>query len=246
LKCRNARRPNEFAGVTASWREFWDRPHRIYVNDRHRRIHYARIATDIVSELPAQPAIVLDYGCGEALEAAVVAARCEELLLCDSAVTVRALLAQRHAGNARIQVLSPDDVARLPQQRLDIAIVNSVLQYLSREECRALVELLRTKLTRNGRLILADVIPPGGSILTDVSSLLGTALREGFFLAALVGLAQTFVSDYRKLRNEIGLTTYDENDLRELLEAAGYAVERRPKNFGFNQNRMSLIARPTR
>ena len=37
--------------LIANWREFWDRPHRIYVNERHRRVHYARVAADIVSEL---------------------------------------------------------------------------------------------------------------------------------------------------------------------------------------------------
>jgi hypothetical protein len=108
------------------------------------------------------------------------------------------------------------------------------------------VELLRAKLAPGGRLIVADIIRPGGGILVDVSSLLGTAIRNRFFFAALVGLAQTFVSDYRKLRSEVGLTTYDENDFRELLEASGYVVERRPRNFGFNQNRMAFVARSMR
>jgi SAM-dependent methyltransferase len=232
--------------VTATWREIWDRPHRIYVNDRHRRVHYARIAADILSELPARPASVLDYGCGDALDADVVAAKCEKLFLCDSAPTLRTSLARRFAAMASIVVLSPEDVAQLPERSLDLVIVNSVLQYLSREECRALIETLRTKLAPKGRLVLADVVPPLGGIVADVLSLLGTAIREGFFLAALAGLVQTVFSDYRKLRNEVGLTTYDENDLRELVEAAGYTVARRPRNFGFNQNRMAFVAWPTR
>jgi SAM-dependent methyltransferase len=229
--------------LIGSWREFWDRPHRIYVNDRHRRVHYARVASDILEEVPAKPGVVLDYGCGEALEAARVAARCRRLILCESAPTVRAALARRYADNPAISVLAPENLAALPNGEIDLVVVNSVLQYLPREECASLVDMLRPKLAPGGRIILADVVPPGGGIIADVSSLLGTALREGFFFAALLGLALTFVSDYRRLRHEIGLTTYEESDIRALLERAGYAAERRPRNFGFNQRRMAIIAR---
>jgi SAM-dependent methyltransferase len=229
--------------LIANWREFWDRPHRIYVNERHRRVHYARVAADIVSELPATPAVVLDYGCGDALDAGEVAARCRKLILSDSAASVRAGLKQRNAGDPAIEVLAPEDVADLPESSLDLVVANSVLQYLTRDECAALAAMLRGKLARGGRLIFADVVPPGGGLVADVSSLLGTALREGFFFAALTGLAFTFVSDYRRLRNQIGLTMYEESEIRALLEKAGYTTERRPKNFGFNQNRMTIIAR---
>jgi SAM-dependent methyltransferase len=229
--------------LIASWREFWDRPHRIYVNERHRRVHYARIAADIVSELPPIPAVVLDYGCGDALDAAAVAARCRKLILSDSAATVRAGIANRHSGDPKIEVLAPEDIATLPAASLDLVVANSVLQYLTREECASLASMLRGKLVPGGRLIFADVVPPGGGVAADVSSLLGTALREGFFFAALTGLALTFVSDYRRLRNEIGLTMYEEAEIRTLLEQAGYATERRPSNFGFNQGRMTIIGR---
>jgi hypothetical protein len=222
--------------LIANWREFWDRPHRIYVNERHRRVHYARVAADIVSELPATPAVVLDYGCGDALDAATVAARCRKLILSDSAATVRAGLKSRNAGDPAIEVLAPES-------SVDLVVANSVLQYLTREECAALVTMLRGKLAYGGRLVLADVVPPGGGIVADVSSLLGTALREGFFFAAVTGLALTFVSDYRRLRNKLGLTTYEEAEIRALLEQAGYTTERRPRNFGFNQGRMTIIAR---
>jgi SAM-dependent methyltransferase len=229
--------------LTGNWREFWDRPHRIYVNDRHRRVHYARVAAEILEEVPARPGVVLDYGCGEALEAARVAERCRRLILCESAPSVRSALSSRYAGDPTISVLSPEEVAQLPDGEIDLVVANSVLQYLTREECAALMAILRPKLAREGRVILADVIPPGGGIRADVSALLATAAREGFFFAALVGLALTFVSDYRRLRHEIGLTTYDEREIRGMLERAGYVTERRPRNFGFNQRRMAIIAR---
>jgi SAM-dependent methyltransferase len=230
--------------LTGSWREFWDRPHRIYVNDRHREVHYARVADDILSELPAAPAVVLDYGCGDALDAGRVAAQCERLLLCDAAPSVRQALARRFRDNRKIAILAPEEVSRLPDGALGLVVANSVLQYLSPGECRDFLLTIKAKLAPGGRLVLADVVPPDGGMLADVSALLGTAVRNGFLLAALAGLAQTFVSDYRRLRQSIGLSTYGESEMQALLREVGYSAKRRPKNFGFSQHRMTFIARP--
>lgn len=232
--------------MIADWREFWDRPHRIYVNVRHREVHYERVAADILEELPNGRAAVLDYGCGEALQAAKVAAHCRKLFLCESAPSLRADLKDRYANLSSIVVLAPEEIGALQDGSLDLMVANSVLQYLTREETAALAAGLRPKLSHEGRLILADIVPPDGSIVADVLSLLATALRNGFFLAALAGLLQTYVSDYRRLRSQIGLTTYREEEMRALLEKAGYLAERRAKNFGFNRRRMTFIARPGR
>lgn len=232
--------------MIANWREFWDRPHRIYVNGRHREVHYQRVAADILAELPNDRAAVLDYGCGEALQAAKVAARCRQLFLCESAPSLRADLKARYADLPSIAVIAPEEIGALEDGSLDLVVANSVLQYLAREECAALAQRLHPKFAPGGRLILADIVPPDGSIVADVSSLLATAVRNGFFLAALAGLLQTLVSDYRRLRSQIGLTTYRESEMRALLEKAGYTVERRTQNFGFNRRRMTFIARPSR
>lgn len=232
--------------MISSWRDFWDRPHRIYVNDRHRRVHYAQVAADILEELPREPGVVLDYGCGEALQAGDVAARCKRLILCESAPSVLDALRERYAGTPSIAVIAANTVTNIPDGSLDLIVANSVLQYLTSEETARLAETLRPKLVPEGRLIFADVVPPGGGVVADVSSLLTTAARYGFLLAALGGLAATFVSDYRRLRQQIGLTTYEEAEIVGLLEKAGYRAERRARNFGFNQRRMTIIARPKR
>jgi hypothetical protein len=230
--------------MSAGWRDFWNRPHRIYVDERHRAVHYRRVADDIAAELPAAPACVLDYGCGEALEAGRVAALCDRLYLCDAAPAVRAVLAQRFADNAGIAVLAPEDVAALPEGSLDLVVVNSAVQYLTPDECRALLTTLRGRLASSGRLIVADVIPPGAGLFADVAALLGAAWRHGFLVAALAGLALTLVSDYRRLRRSIGLTVWREADFLALLDACGFAAARRPRNFGFNRRRMTFVARP--
>src|SRR5437588_8041399 len=87
-----------------SWREFWDGAHSIYVSKRHKDVHYRDVAEQLAAFVPGPNARVLDYGSGEAVHAEIVAAVVRELLLCDSAASVRASIAARFGGNPKIKV----------------------------------------------------------------------------------------------------------------------------------------------
>lgn len=226
----------------SSWLEFWEGTHRIYVNERHRAVHYARVADDVIAVLP-QGAVALDYGCGEALEAARIAERAGRLYLYDAARPVGRHLAERYGDAGRIVVLDDVGLAALAPASLDLVVVNSVIQYLTRAELGALVERCRSWLKPGAALVLADVVPPDASALADVGSLLATAWRHGFLGAAFAGLAATFFSDYRRLRQAAGLATYGEAEMAALLRDAGFDAQRRARNFGFNQARMTFIAK---
>src|SRR5262245_17061027 len=81
------------------WIAFWDSEHSIYVNARHRDVHYRTIAQDIRALVPSGAA-VLDYGCGDALHADLVAAPARELILCEAAPSVRVRPGGRSASPA--------------------------------------------------------------------------------------------------------------------------------------------------
>jgi len=230
-----------------SWRDYWNSDTPIYVNERHRRIHYRRIATDLmalIDELcPNGEPLVLDYGCGQALEADRVAERCRDLLLADAAPTVVDQLQARFAGAARIRVLSADQVETLPNASLDIVIVNSVIQYVARGEFERLLSIWGAKLKPRGALALADVIPRSIGPVTDAASLLRFAAHHGFLAAALQGLVRTALSDYRKLSKTLGVARYDEQEMFRMLRAAGFTPTRRQPNLGPNPARMTFVAR---
>ena len=101
-------------GAMSDWQSFWDSAHSIYVSARHKDVHYREIADQIAAFVPHPKARVLDYGCGEAIHADRVAKAAAEVLLCDTAPSVRAAIAARFAADPRIRVLAPDDVAGLP------------------------------------------------------------------------------------------------------------------------------------
>jgi SAM-dependent methyltransferase len=226
-----------------SWVDYWNSDHPIYVNGRHKALHAAGIARDFARHVRSRDAAVLDYGCGEALYAEDVQRLCARLVLCDAAQAVREKLAERVASLARIDVVSPEAVETLPDGSFDLVVANSLLQYLTLDQLSALLPLWRRLLKPEGRLVLADVVPPDVSPVTDATALLSFAWKGGFVGAALMGFVRTALSDYRKLRGELGFTTHAEQDLLAMLSRHGFAGERVRPNFGHNQARMTFSAK---
>jgi len=226
-----------------SWREFWDSAHSIYVNDRHKDVHYRDVAEQIAAFVPGPHARVLDHGCGEAIHADLVAARAREVLLCDAAASVRAAIARRFSANPRIKVIAPEEIEGLPAASLDLIFANSLVQYLTAAELDALLGVWRRLLVPDGVLVVADVIPPDVGPSSDVVALLRYAAANGFLVAALGGLARTALSPYRKLRNQLGIARYGEADFLRKLNRAGFAAERLAHNVEHNPARMTFRAR---
>ena len=227
----------------ATWREFWDSAHSIYVSERHKDVHYRDVARQLVGFIPRPDARVLDHGCGEAIHADTVAAATREVLLCDAAQSVRAAIAARFAGNPKIKVLAPEDLPRLADGSLDLIFANSLVQYLTAAELDQTLALWRRLLAPGGVLVVADVIPPDVGPLSDGLALIRYAARNGFLGAALLGLARTALSRYRRFRRELGIARYTEQEFLARLRAAGYAAERLADNVEHNPARMTFRAR---
>ena len=230
--------------MSAGWLKFWDGSHSIYVNARHRDVHYSLIAQQIAALVASPQARVLDYGCGEALHADRVAAAAGELLLCDGAPRVRAGIAVRFADNPKIRAVAPEDVERVADRSFDLIVLHSVAQYLTPDELAKLFALFHRLLHADGVFVVSDVIPPDVAASTDALALLRFGAANGFFVAAITGLVRTVLSDYWRLRTRYGLTRYGEAAMTEKLSAAGFAVQRVAQNIGHNQARMAFMARP--
>jgi SAM-dependent methyltransferase len=230
--------------MSSPWLAFWDSWHSIYVNARHRDVHYSLLARQIAALVRSPQARVLDYGCGEALHADRVAAAAGELLLAEGAPRVRAGLAARFAGNAKIRAVAPEELERLPDRSLDLVVLHSVAQYLTPDELAKLFALFHRLLHADGVLVVSDIIPPDVAAATDALALLRFGAANGFFIAAVAGLVRTVLSDYWRLRTRYGLTRYGEAAITEKLAVAGFSAQRAAQNIGHNQARMAFMARP--
>jgi len=226
-----------------TWREFWDSAHSIYVSDRHKDVHYRDVAEQLAAFVPRPDARVLDYGSGEAIHAGIVANRAREVLLCDAAASVRAVIAARFVDNPKIKVLAPEEVEHLPDRSLDLIFANSLVQYLTEAELDRMLALWRRLLATGGVLIVADVIPPSVGPLSDGLALIRYAAANGFLGAALLGLTRTALSRYTRLRGELGIARYDEAAFLDKLRIAGFAAERLARNVEHNPARMTFRAR---
>lgn len=226
------------------WIDYYDSTHTIYVSRRHRDLHFQGIADDIIPYIPSRDAVVLDYACGEALSAPRIADACARLILAEPAPGVRGRLIARFAPDTRIRVRSLDELKGLAPGSVDLAVMNSVTQYMTPEQFDTALSVIRRALKPGGRLVLGDVLCPNVGIVTDAMALLRFAARNGFLKDALVGLVSTALSDYRQLRSHLGLRRYSETEMVALLTAAGFSAERSPKNIGHNPARMTFVATP--
>jgi ubiquinone/menaquinone biosynthesis C-methylase UbiE len=225
------------------WIDYYDSTHTIYASKRHRDLHFAIIARDIVGYISSRDAVVLDYSCGEALSAAKVADACGMLILAEPAPGVRGRLIARFAPDTRIRVRSLEDVRKMHERSIDLVVMNSVAQYMSSAELDSALLIIRRLLKPSGRLVIGDILRPEVGMPTDVIALLRFAGRHGFLKDALIGLISTALSDYRQLRAKVGLTRYSEADMTGKLTAAGFSASRAHQNIGHNPWRMTFVAR---
>src|SRR6201992_946081 len=150
------------------WIDYYDSTHTIYASKLHRDLHFELIARDIIGYIPSPDAVVLDYACGEALSAASVANACGKLYLAEPAPGVRGRLIARFAPDTRIRVRSLEDLRKMEENSVDLAVMNSVAQYMTPDELDAALAVIRRLLKPSGRLVLGDILRPQVGMPRDV------------------------------------------------------------------------------
>ncbi|WP_297295562.1 methyltransferase domain-containing protein [uncultured Methylovirgula sp.] len=222
-----------------NWRNLWRGDRASRAGERFPAVYYEDIAKAIAAQIPAPAAVMLDYGCGSAPAAALVAEHCATLYLYEPAPKMQAALRQRYAGNSKIKVLNDAQVKALPDMSLDMVLFNALFQYLTLAQCTEAVDFAAVKLRLGGRLVVADVIPPHADPLSDSWALVEYAYRGGFLLAALRGA----LSRRRPLRRRAPLTTFTIPDMQRLLATHGFETRRADRNIGHNQMHMTFLAK---
>lgn len=223
-----------------SWTEFWGGKHSIYVSPRHIDAHFRRLTADLAAVLPHRPGLrILDYGCGDALGAPSLATLGHRIALYDAAVEVRTRVRRRYDGDPRIAVMDEEGLASA-HEGFDAIIVSSVIQYIPSDALPSVVARWHRLLAPGGVLVVADVMRPDAGMAEDVADLLGFAWKEGFLPAALLGLARTYFSDYRRMRRALGLARYTQQEFLGLLAAGNFRAEALPDNPGPNRHRLGF------
>ena len=164
-------------------------------------MHYRLIAEEISALVPNPQAHVLDYGSGEALHADIVATAAGELQFREAAPGLRAGLQRRFAGNPRIRVTAPHEIARLPEHSYDHRPASGIaIPYPNGRE-RVVVLFRRREIRWPARSQRCWPRGPCGNRCNGVAS-----LRQGqrLLLCRCWGLLQTLLSHYWRLRSRLG------------------------------------------
>jgi SAM-dependent methyltransferase len=226
-----------------SWLSYWNAPNKIYVSERHKRVHYDLVFAGVAPHLPDSPGVILDWGCGDALAADRIAERCSMVFLYDAAESARARLRCCFESHSRIRILEKSGLDDLASGSVDLIIVNSVIQYLSDEQLDEALVLFHRVVKPGSTFLLGDVISPGTGNSHHVTTFLRFAWQNSFLLSAIGGLVKTFMSPYRNLQREVGFATFTPEQMLDKLESHGFEVDKLARNIGANNNRSAYLAR---
>jgi SAM-dependent methyltransferase len=227
-----------------SWLDFWNAPNAIYASSRHQRAYSAKVMAGAGRFVPAGgAAVVLDWGCGDAVAADTLAQSCRMLLLFEPAPTTRGRLVASYAGHPKIDVLDEARLEAVTPGSVDLIVVNSVVQYLSSQQFANALRLFRKLLKSDGKLLIGDIIEPDTPLLRHVITFLRFAWQNGFFLAGILSLVRNLTSPYCQLRHSAGYACYRAAEMLAVLAANGFVGERLPSNIAVSQLRSSYLAR---
>lgn len=225
----------------SGWDRYWD-------GLRNDQRIFQHEADDLVERMapmlgPLAHGRVLDFGCGFGFVADRLAPHVGELWLWDQSPSMRQEAAARVARHGNVRVAGEAPPAGAPGP-FDLILVNSVAQYLTPAQLADLLATWERLLAPTGRIILADLIPPGYAASGDLLRLLRFAARRGFFWNAVQQGAGEFIR-YMRMRQELPLSRYGKAEIAALAHHASLEAEFPPANLGYKAGRLTAILRPT-
>lgn len=224
------------------WRPYWE-------GLKERQLFRAE-AADYVGRLEAAVRLdanarVLDFGCGFGFVAEILAPRVGELLCWDLSFNMRLRARLRLAGHRNVRVLDSADLEALPNgARVDVILVNSVVQYMTHEEFCERLKRWREMLAPDGLLIISDLITHDAHPLHELVEMLAFSARRGLFVRALSETLDEFAR-YVATRRSRRLYKIKPGDLHRLASGAGLAVEFLPRNLTYRRGRSTVVLSTT-
>lgn len=192
---------------------------------------------------------VLDFGCGFGFVARLLAPHVSEFWFWDASENMRAEARRNTADlpNARlceVPAALSGDGDRIVWQgpSFDLILVNSVVQYMAREELWAWLGRWAAMLARDGKLVLSDLIPPNHGSASDVADLLRLGARNGSTLRAAADAVGGFRNYWRTSRS-VPLLRLDRGELGRQANASNLDVVVLPANLTHLRKRWSAVLR---
>jgi len=188
---------------------------------------------------------VLDFGCGFGHVAQLLAPQVGQVFFWDASSTMRLNATHRTARLPNVRLC---DLSGMPERRpqahergaFDVILVNSVVQYITRDATTAWLVRWREMLAPGGTLVLSDLILPDQKGLSDLIDVVRIGRRLGSPLAATWHAFGNPVR-YWRTRHRAPLTCLDREELDRLAARAGLSVAVLPRNLTHFRTRWSAV-----
>jgi SAM-dependent methyltransferase len=206
--------------------------------EHEARDYFERLATTVRIHRATS---VLDFGCGFGYVAELLGSVAGDLYIWDVAANMRERARRRVTRNGRsVQILELDPWhSRLPV-RVDLVLVNSVVQYMQRDELHTWLARWRDLLSPRGQLVISDLITPDSGFLGEVADSLLFAARRGFLWKSLAHAAGQF-GVYMRARRTLPMLRIEARELLQEAERAGLAAQILDHNLTYRRNRFTAV-----
>jgi SAM-dependent methyltransferase/ribosomal protein S18 acetylase RimI-like enzyme len=222
----------------SEWTDYWER-----LEDR--QAIFRAEAQDFVARLQTAVTVsnrtrALDFGCGFGFVANAVAPHVGTLALWDAAANMRARARLNVAAHNNVQFVDLSRTDHGLDGAFDLITVNSVVQYMTREELQGWLRQWRAMLAPGGHLVISDIVLPSYRFASDIVALSRFALRHGFLIEALREGVREYRS-YGAIKKLRPLLQLDHAAIGTLAAATGLRVEFLPDNLTFRTGRATAV-----
>lgn len=187
---------------------------------------------------------VLDFGCGLGFVSRLLAENAGRLSFWDYSSNMLDIASSRLAATSNAQAVDLGSSTAQAEHQFDLIVVNSVIQYMSRDDLKDWLRRWRMMLAKDGSLVISDIILPTPAFITEVLDSLKFAARGGFLWRSLKQDFKQYAR-YLKTRKQGNLSRYSRDEFRELAREQGFECKFLSGNLTYRSNRFSVRLRPS-
>ena len=181
--------------------------------------------------------IILDFGAGRGDIPLLIKDRVQKIYLFEKSKVSADILRKRFDGFQNVYIL--DDILEINESP-SLIIINSVIQYMSKDEVENMLSNLRKISNLKTKLIISDILPSGYTKLVDAIYLLKTSMKNGFFLKFVADMITNILHSPKLSLKTSSLQIHDEDELKQILLKHGYDSIKMERNFTYSTQRYTL------
>ena len=186
--------------------------------------------------------IILDFGAGKGDIAPLLKDKVHKIYLFDKSEISTDNLKNRFSNFENIYILN--DLTEI-KESVSVIIINSVIQYMSKNEVEKMLADLKKISGSNTKLIISDALPMGYTKLNDALHMLKISLKNGFFLKFAINMVTSIINSPKLSLKTSSLQIYDKDEIRQILLNHGYNSVIMEKNFAYSANRYTIYCTPS-